>query len=148
LWFIFAGIQAGALKLTLCGRTAICLQILGVPVLKNMIKIKCNSLTLNTETGLAEYCGKKVKFKLGCKDFELLKCLMQNKNKRVSYSDLLITVEPDDLEKTIVELCPNGLKKQKQNIPFLIRNLKKKLEITENLFRNKAGKGYKLVCKK
>jgi len=98
----------------------------------------CNGLKFNIQNGEAMYKKKGATiFKPETKEYKLLKALMEKPNERLSYDKIgeILYSRKKEIGKT------SG-----RDISFVVRNVKRKLKITDKKELFVACNGYKIVC--
>lgn len=107
--------------------------------------LRCKGLRFYPVTGNAVYRKTKTNFKPNSNEYKLLKALMEQPNKRFTYRKLCEIVFGKQKWKPKVK--NTGVKR---NISFIVRNIKRKLNIigkkqeNEDLFF--SGNGYGITC--
>lgn len=103
----------------------------------------CGGLRFGLESGYAIYGKTVTNFMPDGQEYNLLRALMKKPNQRLSY---------DQINKVLDPKNKKAAKKDRRDISLIIRNIKRKLEITGPRGKNKdlfqAHNGYRVVCNK
>jgi hypothetical protein len=109
--------------------------------------LKCSGLKFGLESGNAVYGGTIANFTPDEQEYKILKMLMENPNKRVNYEKLCQAILGKQNKQCKSEIIDSVFKRR---IAFIVRNIKRKLEIVRAKNKNKdlfkAGNGYMIIC--